>query len=250
MFGRDVDNAIIAHAKSVGKIEAVGYISAQREYVPLENLSAEPEKSFVVQFGAVPADALALVHSHPDGPFYPSEADGQQQIAMGIPWGICAWDDKYTDVFWFGDGAPIAPLVGRGFRHYVTDCFSLIRDFYKVTHNIDLPDFPREWEWWLNDGVALYLDGYKSAGFRDVSVNEILPGDVFIATVGKTKTANHAGVYLGNGLILHHVTGRVGYNPFSLSTVESGARWLDLITKVVRHENNNLDRSIGQKVRY
>jgi cell wall-associated NlpC family hydrolase len=176
----------------------------------------------------------------------------QQQIAMAMPWAICAYDDNYTEVFWFGDEAPVPPLVGRGFRHGVTDCYSLIRDFYRTVHHIMLPEFPRNWEWWKDEATPLYLTGFTVAGFHEVSVNDILPGDVFIATVGgrTIKSANHAGVYLGNGLILHHTAGRTGFNPFKLSTVESGASWLDLITKVVRHENNNLDRSIGQKVRY
>jgi proteasome lid subunit RPN8/RPN11 len=249
MFGQAIDAQIMEYARSKPEIEIVGYISASREFVALDNISAEPEKSFVVQHGAFPDDALALVHSHNGGPFYPSEADGQQQIAMGVPWGIAAFDDNYSDVFWFGDETPKAPLVGRGFRHYVTDCYSLIRDFYHEIHDIELPEFPREWQWWEGD-KPLYLDGFESAGFHEVSTKEILPGDVFLATVGRTKSANHAGVYLGNGLILHHSAGRVGFDPFRLSTVEGGARWLNLITKVLRHENDSLDRSVGQKIRY
>lgn len=246
MFGSEINIEIMAYAKANPEIEICGYISADLKFVPVRNVSPQADRSFVIENKAIPDDALAIVHSHPGGPFYPSEADGQQQIATGLPWGIAAFDDQYESMFWFGDDVPREPLVGRGFRHYVTDCYSLIRDFYKQVHDITLPEFPREWEWW--DGKeTLYLDGFTKAGFREIPISEILPGDVFLATV-RSSSPNHAGIYLGNGLILHHSAGRAGYDPFRLSTVESGARWMNLITKVLRHENDNLDRSIGQKV--
>jgi len=247
MFGKEINDQILKYAKENAEIEICGYISASKEFVTVPNLSPKSATEFVVDSRLIPDDILAFIHSHPNGPFYPSEADMQQQIATDAVWGIAAFDNNYQEIFWFGEEVETPKLVGRGFRHGVTDCYSLIKDFYKQIHQIKLPEFPREWEWW--DGKAkLYEDGFAQAGFREISRAEILPGDVFLASV-RSETPNHAAVYLGDGLILHHTSGRVGYDPFRLSTVEPGARWFNFMTKVLRHEDDTIDRAIGQKVR-
>lgn len=246
MFGKTVEAVILAYALEHPTEEVCGYINENNEFVELTNNSPDRENAF--EIGTLPHGAKAIVHSHPGGPFYPSELDMKQQLATALPWGICSFSDIHCETFWFGDECPKAPLIGRGFRHGVTDCYSLIRDFYKVVHDIELMEFPRSWQWWNTD-KKLYLEGFAETGFREVNVSEILPGDVFFATVGhEAKSANHAGVYIGNGLILHHSAGRQGYDPSRLSTVESGARWMHLVTKVVRHENDKIDRSIGQTI--
>lgn len=243
MFGKAVDAAILCYSLECAPQEACGYIDANSNFIPMRNVASDPLKSF--EIASVPDDALAIVHSHPDGPFYPTELDMQQQMATDIPWGICCFSDRHVETFWFG-GEDIAPIVGRGFRHGVTDCYALIKDFYHVVHDVELPEFPRSWDWWLTD-KELYIDGFPTAGFNEISIDAILPGDVFIATI-HAKSANHAGVYLGDGLILHHPAGRMGYDPFRLSVVESGHRYFNLITKVIRHENDNLNRAVGQTV--
>lgn len=248
MFGAAVEKEILNYCKSLAPNEACGFINQDNEFVPLKNISKEPESAFKVRKGAIPDDAKAFVHSHPGGPFCPSEADMQQQIATDIPWGICCFNDRHEETFWFGDAVPMPPLIGRGFRHGVTDCYSLIRDFYRAIHDIHLPEYPRNWEWWLNDN-ALYLNGFESAGFHSISIDEILPGDVFLATVGhKTQSPNHGGIYLGDGLILHHTAERIPYAPFRLSVVDPAVRWMSYVTKVLRHEDDTIDRAVGQKV--
>lgn len=247
MFGKLIDRQILEYMTPGAPEECCGYINADGEFIRVVNLSKDPENSFECE---APEDALAIVHSHPGGPFYPSETDMRQQLASAKPWGIAAFNERHQEVFWFGDEAPRAPLVGRGFRHGVTDCYELIRDFYLTVHGIELPQFPREWEWWKNGDRSMYMNGFEEAGFYGVSQDEILPGDVFFATVGhhKSRFPNHAGVYLGNGLILHHVSSIHGYDPSRLSTIEPASNYMPFLTKVIRHENSDIDRSIGQKV--
>ena len=242
MFGKDIDEEILAAAKLTDE-EICGYIT-DNTVVFCENISDNPKEEF--RIAEVPDTAQAIFHSHPGGPFYPTKIDIQQQYVTAVPWAVACTSDRHNEVFWFGDGVPMAPLIGRGFRHYVTDCYALIRDFYKHVHDIELMDQPREWEWW-NDGENLYEEGYREAGFTDIGLAELLPGDSFLATI-RSKTPNHAGVYLGDGLILHHTCGKSGYDPFKLSTVEPAARWLPYLTKVLRYENSDIDRTVGQKI--
>ena len=247
MFGKVINDQVLTIARKYPEIEICGYVMADGRFSKRVNTSDDPANSFRIR-GKLPKDAVAIVHSHPGGPFYPSAADMAQQRATALPWGIVSFSDRHEEVFWFGDEVPTPPLVGRGFRHGVTDCYSLVRDFYREQHGITLKEFPRDWEWWNND-EHLYLRGFEEAGFVEIDKNSILPGDLFMATI-RSKTINHAGVYLGNGLILHHTCGRDGYDPFRLSTVEPAARWLNFVTKVIRYENGDIDRTPGQGVRF
>ena len=242
MFGKLVDSTILEAAKAANGREICGYIQGG-EVVFCDNASASPEDSFEIR--EVPEDAQAIFHSHPGGPFYPSASDMAQQHATALPWAIACFDVNSAEVVWFGEGVPLKPLVGRGFRHGVTDCYEAVRDFYKVIHGVSLPHVPRDWEWWHTQ--TLYEDHIKSAGFVSIPPEEIQPGDAFLATI-RSKTPNHAGVYIGNGLIFHHTSSRDGYDPFRLSTVEPAARWLPYLHKVLRYDNAEIDRSTGQGI--
>lgn len=249
MFGPEVDQAILKYAEKEAPSEACGYI-IDGKFSRRRNRHEEPEKHFTMT--RVPKRAQAVVHSHPGGPAYPSNTDMRQQVATDLPWGIAVTHELGQEVFWWGDDVPIPPLIGRGFRHGVTDCYSLCRDFYRLQHNLTIPEFPRGWEWWdePEEGELpedLYAKGFEQAGFFEIGMHDLLPGDAFLATV-RSRYINHAGIYLGNGLILHHTCGREGFDPSRLSTVEPGARWLKFVSKVVRHENHQIDRSVGQGV--
>jgi len=241
MFGRDVDAEIMAAAKGSSD-EICGYVQNGRVvFVP--NESETPENSFLIR--ELPETADAVFHSHPGGPFYPSASDMAQQYATAIPWAIACFDNNRSEVVWFGDGVPTAPLIGRGFRHGVTDCYEAIRDFYKRIHSIDLIHIPRDWSWW--DNQCLYEDNFARAGFKSIAPEEMRPGDAFLATI-RAKTPNHAGVYIGDGLIYHHTSSRDGYDPYRLSTVEPAARWLPYLHKALRYDNAEIDRTAGQGI--
>lgn len=242
MFGKSVDDEILGRA--IESTQEICGVIVDGKPVFLENESDDPDNHFLVK--KYPDNIQGVFHSHPDGPFYPSLYDMRQQYAMVIPWGIAAHSKKDSGIFWWGEDVPKLPLIGRPFRHGVTDCYSLIQDFYKEVHDKNLTPVPRDWEWW--DGAeSLYTDNFERAGFYTVDSSDIKPGDVFFATI-RSKVPNHAGVYLGNGLILHHTAGRSGYDPTKLSTVEPGARWFNYLSRVVRHEDDNLERKIGQGI--
>lgn len=242
MFGKHVDAALIAAARKT-KEEICGYIQ-NGEIVFVENVAEDKENSFVMR--DVPDDVQAVFHSHPGGPFYPSKADMQQQLAMDVPWGIIAFDSHYHEVTWFGDGAPKAPLLGRGFQHGVTDCYEMVRDFYREVHNVHLNAVPREWSWWERE--TLYEDLLKDTGFISIQPHELLPGDGILASI-RSRTSNHAAIYLGNDLILHHTTGKAGRDPSRLSIIEPATRWMSYMTKAVRYGKAEIDRTVGQGLR-
>lgn len=233
------------YLRSHAPFEAGGYIGPDGEFYPLRNRALNPSETF--RFDHVPSEAIALIHSHPDGPFAPSEMDQMQQAAMDIPWGILAFKGRREEFFWFGDTAPMPPLVGRGFRHYVTDCYAGIRDLYRTCCDITLPNFPRAWDWW-NEGEQLFERGFASAGFYQVPQGDARPGDVVLMSI-KSHTPNHGAVWLGDSLIYHHLSSKTESEPSHLAAIEPDGRWTPYISLVLRHEDSRVARTSWPLVR-
>lgn len=178
---------------------------------------------------------LGLVISHPspvrgaEAPdpllFTPSAAEMVAQAKLGAPFGVLVSTRSLAyKPWWFGDQCPIRAVIGRIFRHGVTDCYSLVRDWFRVERGITIPDFPRDWEWWLG-GKDLYMEGFYRAGGRSIPIKEAAPGDVILCRV-RSKVSNHAVVLLPQGLVAHHLGSSVPYDPRAMSTVQRPGKWL------------------------
>ena len=103
-----------------------------------------------------------------------------------------------------------APLVGREFSHGVLDCYSLCRDWYFRERGVMLPDFERHDKWWDDGHSDLYTEHFAEAGFVEIDRKAIQPGDAVLMQVqSKNLVPNHAAIYIGDGLILHHLYGRL-----------------------------------------
>ena len=133
MFGSEVQRAALAHAAAEAPRESCGLVVGG-VYLPRKNIAADPLHDFKISpqgyAGALTRGVLqAVIHSHPDGPDYPSEDDMSHQRTSALPWGVVY---KSKGLFWFGDQCPIPDLLGRQFRTGVTDCYSLVRDWYRL----------------------------------------------------------------------------------------------------------------------
>jgi proteasome lid subunit RPN8/RPN11 len=209
--------------------ESVGYV-IDDTYYPVKNVSKNPTQSFKVANKDVIAakkkgSVIAWIHSHPvvigEEPQYsPSADDMRAQIANNVPYAIIVCDGENTSkpIIW-GDTLPIAPLIGRSFLHGVSDCYSLIRDIFRVGKEecakqgidwpydkIELPEIPRDDDWWKNS-QDLYIENFAKAGFKPVQISDIKSGDVFLIKI-KSTVINHGGVLIGNDQILHHLPHR------------------------------------------
>ncbi len=113
-------------------------------------------------------EIVALVHSHPGGLPWLSEADRRLQVQSDLPWWLVCRGaiHKFRCV---------PHLTGRRFEHGVTDCYTLFRDAYHLA-GIEMPDFHRGDDWWRH-GQNLYLDNMEATGFYRVPLTEAQPGD-------------------------------------------------------------------------
>ncbi|STP46003.1 phage tail assembly protein [Escherichia coli] len=138
---------------------------------------------------------MALVHSHPGGLPWLSEADRRLQVQSDLPW----WLVYRGAIHKF---RCVPHLTGRRFEHGVTDCYTLFRDAYHLA-GIEMPDFHREDDWWRN-GQNLYLDNLEATGLYQVPLSAAQPGDVLLCCFG-SSVPNHAAIYCGDGELLHHI---------------------------------------------
>lgn len=242
MFTPDAIAAMQRHAEACYPRESCGLV-VWNDYIPRENTHSDPEHHFRVEkkhlVPLLKHDRLqAVVHSHPApaAPPYPSVGDMRQQISMAVPWAIVPvnGDGRAGEPFVWGDGAVLAPLLGRPYRWGVTDCYSIIKDWYRVNTRIYLPAVAREWGFWTRpDARDLYLARYEQAGFARVDPAEADVGDTVLYRLRESHAVHHASVIIEPGRMLHHPARRP-YDPDRLSLREPLSRYQEFVTHVLR----------------
>jgi proteasome lid subunit RPN8/RPN11 len=243
----------LAHARAEclrpeGARESCGLLvikKGREVYLPCRNIAVGSDQFVIHPEDYAAADAqgqiAAVVHSHPGLPPTPSQADRVACEASGLPWYIVGvpsdtWERMEPSGY-------VAPLVGRQWSHGVLDCYALVRDWHQLERGVVLPHFARFDEWWKR-GENLYLENFAQAGFEVVDLEALQAGDCFLMQV-LSPVPNHAAVYLGDGLILHHLQGRLS------SRDVYGGYWQKVTTHVLRytpHKNTSIVSTISSTI--
>src|SRR6476619_1042498 len=133
IIAAETREAINAHILAEFPKEACGFL-IDGKFLPCKNIARDPENNFAISggdfvFAKEEGTLEAILHSHPNGPAFPSAADMKGQLATNVPWVIVVTDGTTVDDrwVWWGDQLPIAPLIGRPFMHGTSDCYTLIR---------------------------------------------------------------------------------------------------------------------------
>ena len=221
-------NQALVHAKDQAPKESVGLllnIKGKEKYYPCRNLSMTANQCFILDpedyvKGSNLGEITAIIHSHPTTLPNPSDADLVSCENSGLPWHIV---NPYTETWgYFEPTGYKAPLLGRDWIWGVTDCWSLVRDWYKQEKNIDLIDYQRpiDPEEFLKN--PLFEKYANDTGFRELDSNESLQkGDVLLMSI-LHPTLNHVAIFLGD-MVLHHLADR-------LSCREPYSAWLQKCT--------------------
>jgi len=221
------------HAKHEFPKESCGIFTRSCGYIACKNVAENPEEDFTMreyeQIAANENDVIAIFHSHPNDLRCPTATDMEVQITTAFPWGIVSLKSKneISDCFFWGSDI-IPPLIGREYRSGTMDCYSIIRDSYKLWYNIDLPEFPRDEAFW-DRGENKYMKGFSYAGFELITPEKLMPGDVILGCVLGRGIVNHGAVILNDREIIHHTVK-------SLSRRDPLSKWFRHLNICLRHK--------------
>jgi len=221
----------LVHAKDQDPKESCGLllnIRGKEKYFPCRNLSMTSHQCFIIDpedyvRGSNLGDITGIVHSHPVTPAIASQADKISCEQSNLPWHIV--NPKTEQWGYYEPCGYKAPLIGRPWVWNVTDCLSLVTDWYLEEKGIELikatrPLTPEEFEENPESKVDGDFNNYLiKVGFRLLAPNEKLENGDVLAMGILNKGLNHVGIFI-DGDILHHLTDRLScrepYNPWLL----------------------------------
>ena len=91
----------------------------------------------------------------------------------------------------------------------VSDCWTLVRDWYQEERGIELRDWDRPRDNMAFDANPMFERCFEETGFYDAETNQPQEGDLVFMRLGDSPGLNHVGVYVGEQRLLHHVKGRL-----------------------------------------
>lgn len=230
-----IKEAALAHAKQESPKESCGLVTivkGKRRYFPCTNLAETPDEHFVLDPAEYAAaedkgEIVAVVHSHPTTNHAPSPADRVACEKSGLPWYVV---NPNTEQWGYCEPEGFElPYVGREFVHGLVDCYSLCRDWYKREWGLELRDYNRRDQWW-DRGENMYLDNFMKEGFHEIPLADLERGDAVLMQLS-SPVPNHAAIYLGDQMVLHHIQGRLS------SRDVYGGYYLKSTAKALRHES-------------
>ena len=204
----------LVHAKEQDPKESCGLlleIKGKEKYFPCKNLSTYSQQCFIIDpDDFVKAEdtgkILAVIHSHPTTQPIASQADMISCEDTNLPWHIV--NPKTEQWGYYEPSGYKPPLIGRHWVWGVTDCWALVRDWYKETKGIILRDWERPItpEEFIAD--PMFERCAWRTGFRQLRPEEKLEnGDLLFMSI-LTSGLNHVAIFI-DGDVLHHLADRI-----------------------------------------
>jgi len=215
-----------ARDRNNNPIEACGVVLSDGEVLDMNNVSPDPQHNFIIENSEIEPvrdRVAAIYHSHclQSQPAMLSQVDIANSKAAKLPYILYhtifdRWDyydpngihpypleqsPKYTpkDLDFY--------LLWR-FTYNRSDCYTLVRGYYKGMLGIDIPDFPRGNVTETTDSKwDMFTDNFAKAGFAKLDRGSPLQSnDIILMCIQGTRT-HHAAILLDpkTGKSLHNL---------------------------------------------
>ena len=204
----------LVHAKQQDPKESCGLlleIKGKEKYFPCKNLSTYSQQCFIIDpndyvKAEESGNILAVIHSHPVTPPTASQADKISCENSKLPWHIV---NPKTEQWGYYEPSGYKPkLIGRPWVWGITDCWSLVRDWYKEEKNIILRDWDRPTTPQQFLEKPLFESCAWRTGFRELRTDEkLINGDVLLMSI-LSPSLNHVAIFI-DGDVLHHLADRI-----------------------------------------
>ena len=216
--------AALVHAKNQDPKESCGLllnIKGKEKYFPCRNLSMTAFQCFIIDpedyiKADNTGDIIAVVHSPPVTPPVPSQSDKVACEQSGLVWHIV--NPKTESWGYLEPTGYKAPILGREWAWGVTDCYTLVRDWYKEKLDINLIDWHRPTTLEDFNKDPMFEKCAEETGFRELRPDEkLINGDLLFMSIF-SNNLNHVAIFI-DGDVLHHLADR-------LSCIEPYSEWL------------------------
>ena len=224
----------LTHAKQEDPKESCGLllnIKGKKKYFPCRNLSMTAYQCFILDpedyvKADNTGDIIAVIHSHPITPPVASQSDKVACEQSGLKWHIV--NPKTESWGYLEPTGYKAPIIGREWAWGVTDCYTLVRDWYKETLNINLKDWQRPTTLDDFNKDPMFERCAWQTGFRELRPDEQLKnGDLLFMAI-LSNNLNHVAIFL-DGEVLHHLADRISckepYNEWLLKCTGKRLRY-------------------------
>jgi proteasome lid subunit RPN8/RPN11 len=208
----NVKNKIIKHAKREVPNECCGFIiQKEKELDVFECINSSVSKNEHFKISPkqyLEATALGTItsvyHSHVNDNIEFSHFDKTQSEAQNIRY-LMYHIGSNSFVEYVPTGKK-DDLLGRSHIVGVSDCLTLVRDYYRTRHGVNIKDYERN-ESFDYGGEDLFRENYESEGFFEIEKSELREGDAILINKFGESFLSHSAVYMGNDTILHHPAG-------------------------------------------
>jgi len=201
----------LEHAKKDAPYESCGLVAVYKgkeKYYPCKNLAEELGEQFILDpddwiNAEDQGEIVAVFHSHPDHPPYPSDADLASCEYLDLPFYIVTPETEQW--YYFEPSGYKKELIGRQWVWGVQDCWSIIENWYQKNKGIKLKHWDRPKSPKQFSQNPLFESGLPLTGFVELeNTIDLEEGDVLLMDTTKTGNLDHVALYLGNQTILQH----------------------------------------------
>lgn len=240
MLTNYLKSQIKQHSLEYSNEEVCGFILSNNQIVKARNTSFNKSKNFSIHpqdyiSAENSGNIVAIYHSHPSKNDKFSEFDKLSAQNHNKPYIMyCIKTDTFHEFYPEGY---TNKYIGLKFDYKLSNCFTLIKDFYKNELNIEIYENENIKELkdkWYEKNSNLFDEMWKlNTSFFDVNnKDETKKYDVLCFNYfDMTKSAHHLGIYLEDDTFLHHP-----HHQYSKIDILD-EQYKRKITNIIRHES-------------